>query len=203
MSAVGLIYVGTVLIINGLLLLGWLTPREAAPLNLFVGALQVLTPTYLIIAAAGDSDAIFAASGIYLFGFTYLWVGINAVKDYSNRGFGWFALLVAMCAVVYAIESFVRTEDAGFGVIWLLWAILWFLFFLVLGLEQDKLGPATGVYTIVTGAITTTAALMTLLDSWDDGWALAIVIAVIGVLALAVSTPAARTLSAPATEVVD
>lgn len=65
MSAVGLIYVEIVLIVNGVMLLGWLTPREAAPLNLFVGALQVFTPTYLIVVAADNVDAVFAASGIY------------------------------------------------------------------------------------------------------------------------------------------
>lgn len=91
MSGVGLIYVGAVLFINGVMLLGWLTPPEAGPLNLFVGALQVVTPTYLIVAAAGNTAEIFAASGIYLFGFTYLWVGINALKNYRGRGFGWFA----------------------------------------------------------------------------------------------------------------
>ena len=203
MSAVGLIYVGIVLIVNGLLLLGWLTPREAGPLNLFVGALQVLTPTYLIFIAGGDLNAIFAASGIYLFGFTYLWVGINAVKDYSNRGFGWFALLVALCTLVYAAESFLRAQDAAFGVIWLLWGILWFLFFLVLGLERQHLAPATGVYTVVVGVITTVAALMTLLDGWSGSWTVAIVIAGVGVLALAVSAPAARPLTAPVKEVID
>ena len=202
MSSVGLIYVGIVLVVNGIMLLGWITPREAAPLNLFVGALQVLTPTYLIVVAAGDVDEVFAASGIYLFGFTYLWVGINAVKDYENRGFGWFALLVALCGVVYATESFVRAEDLAFGVIWVLWGIPWFLFFLVLGLELTDLKPATGVYTIVIGVITTVAALMALLDSWSGGRTVAIVIAAVGLLALAVCSPAARVIASPPKQVV-
>lgn len=202
MSAVGLIYVGIVLIVNGIMLLGWITPREAAPLNLFVGALQVFTPTYLIIVAAGDVDKIFAASVIYLFGFTYLWVGINAVKDYSNRGFGWFALLVALCAVVYAVESFVRADDFGFGVIWVLWGILWFLLFLVLGLGIDGLGPATGMYTIVIGAVTTVAALMVLLNSWSGEQTVGIIIAAVGLLTLAVSPLAARALVSPAAQAV-
>lgn len=202
MSAVGLIYVGIVLVINGIMLLGWLTPREAAPLNLFVGALQVFTPTYLIIIAAGDAEQTFAASGIYLFGFTYLWVGINAVKEYSNRGFGWFALLVALCATVYSVESFVRADDAGFGVIWALWAILWFLFFLVLGIGRENLGPATGFYTAVIGVVTTVAALMVLLNSWSGGWIVAAVVAVVGLLALVVSAPASKALTAPSQEVI-
>ena len=168
-----------------------------------VGALQVFTPTYLIAVAAGDVDEVFAASGIYLFGFTYLWVGINAVKEYSNRGFGWFALLVTLCAVVYAVESFVRADDLGFGVIWVLWGILWFLFFLVLGIGLDALGPATGVYTVVIGAVTTVAAFMVLLNSWSGEPTVALVIAAVGLIALAVSSPAAKALVSPAQRVVD
>src|SRR5690625_610710 len=179
MSAVRLVYFGVVLGVLGLLLLRWVTPRAADPLILFVGGLQVITPTYRIFVAAGDPDAIFAASGIYLFGFTYLWVGINAVKDYSNRGFGWFALLVALCTVVYAADSFLRADDAGFGVIWLLWGVLWFLFFLVLGLERADLGPATGVYTIVTATLTAVAAYQVLLGIWSGGWLHAIIFAAI------------------------
>lgn len=203
MSSVALIYVGCVLIINGLMLLGWVTPREAGPLNLFVGALQVFTPTYLIIAADGDVDQIFAASGIYLFGFTYLWVGANCFTDHSNRGFGWFALLVAMCTVVYAADSFVRVGDLGFGVIWLLWGVLWFLFFLVLGLELDALGPPTGFFTVVAGAITGVAAFLSLMGGWTGEWAPAVVIAVIGAAALAASAPAARKLTPRTQGVVD
>ena len=207
MSDVALIYVGAVLIVNGIMLLGWLTPREAGPLNIFVGALQVFTPTYLIVTAGGDTAAVFAASGIYLFGFTYLWVGINALKGYSNRGFGWFALLVTLCTVVYAAESFLTVGDAGFGVIWLLWGILWFLFFLVLGLERGSLGPATGVYTTVIGVVTAVVAFMGLLDLWTGEWGVALIVAAAGVLALVVSAPVAKALTAPTTapttEVVD
>lgn len=202
MSAVGLIYVGIVLVLNGLMLLGWVTPREAGPLNLFVGVLQVVTPTYLIVAAAGNVDEIFAASGIYLFGFTYLWVGINCFTDHSNRGFGWFALMVAMCTVVYATDSF-GAGDLGFGVIWLLWGVLWFLFFLVLGLGIDALGPPTGFYTLVTGAITAVAAFMTLMGGWTGDWQTAVVIAVVGGAALLVSAPAAKKLAPPTREVAD
>ena len=55
MAIVGLLYVGAVLFINGLLLIGAVDPRAAAPINLFVGALQVVTPTYLIFTAGGQT----------------------------------------------------------------------------------------------------------------------------------------------------
>jgi len=43
MAAVGLFYVGAVLFVNGLMLLGKVDPRAAGFLNLFVGVLQRLT----------------------------------------------------------------------------------------------------------------------------------------------------------------
>ena len=42
MGSVGLLYVGAVLAVNGLMLMGRVDPRAAAPLNLFVGVLQVV-----------------------------------------------------------------------------------------------------------------------------------------------------------------
>ena len=56
MASVGLLYVAAVLFVNGAMLLGWVDGRSAAPMNLFVGTLQVITPTYLIFTAAGVKD---------------------------------------------------------------------------------------------------------------------------------------------------
>ncbi len=61
MGLVGLLYVGAVLFINGLLLLGVVETRAAAPMNLFVGGLQVVTPTYLIFTANNDPLVVLGA----------------------------------------------------------------------------------------------------------------------------------------------
>jgi putative amide transporter protein len=61
-ASVGLLYVGAVLFINGIMLLGWLDAKSAAPMNFFVGGLQVLTPTFIIFTANGDQNTILAAS---------------------------------------------------------------------------------------------------------------------------------------------
>ncbi|CCH31265.1 AmiS/UreI family transporter [Actinosynnema sp. NPDC047251] len=144
MSDVGLLYVGAVLLLNGLVLLGRVPARAAAALNLLVGALQCVTPTVLIIQADGNADAVLAASGLYLFGFTYLYVGIGALAGLEPEGIGWFSLFVAGAAVVYAGISFFRNGDPVFGVIWLAWALLWALFFLVFGLGEQRLTRFTG-----------------------------------------------------------
>ena len=70
MAAVGLFYVGAVLFVNGLMLLGKVDPRAAGFLNLFVGVLQVVIPTVLLVQSGGDQAKVLAASGLYLFGLT-------------------------------------------------------------------------------------------------------------------------------------
>jgi hypothetical protein len=186
MASVGLLYVGAVLIVNGLMLLGRVDARAAAPLNLFVGALQVITPTYLIFTSGGDADTILGASGIYLFGFTYLYVGLNLLGGLDGTGLGWFSAFVACCAVVYAGLNFGRLDDPAFGVIWLYWAVLWALFFLVLGLKREELTRFTGAVAIIAGVVTCAVpAFLLLTGVWTDNRRTeAIVIAAVCVLSL-------------------
>jgi hypothetical protein len=187
MASVGLLYVGAVLIVNGLMLLGRVDARAAAPLNLFVGGLQVLTPTYLIFTSGGNTDVILGASGIYLFGFTYLYVGLNLLGGLDGTGLGWFSAFVAACAVVFAGLNFGRLDDPAFGVIWLYWALLWGLFFLVLGLKKEELTRFTGAIAIVAGVLTCAVpAFMLLTGVWTDNQrTTAIVLAVLLLLSLA------------------
>jgi putative amide transporter protein len=188
MASVGLLYVGAVLIVNGLMLLGYVDARSAAPLNFFVGGLQVITPTVLIVTSGGDLDTILAASGIYLFGFTYLYVGFNLLGGLDGTGLGWFSAFVACCAVVYAGLNFGRFDDPAFGVIWLVWAVLWALFWLVLGLGRESLTRFTGAVAVLAGILTCAVpAFLLLTGVWADYTTIwAIVIAAVSVVALAV-----------------
>lgn len=199
MGAVGLLYVGAVLVVNGLMLLGYVTGPGAAPLNLFVGTLQVVVPTVLLIRAGSDPAGVFAASGLYLFGFTYLWVGINALGGLPGHGLGWFSLFVAVAALGYGWHAFTAESDPAFGVIWLLWSVLWGLFFLVLALERTELTELTGVVAVVEGVVTAAVpAFLILIGSWSANATTAIVLALLGVAAVAAGVPLGRRLAAHA-----
>ena len=153
MGAVGLLYVGAILFLNGTMLLGWIDGKSAAPLNIFVGLLQVVTPTYLIINADGDMTTILGASGLYLFGFTYLYVACNLMWDLDGTGLGMFSSYVAIAAVIYSLISF-NAGDPVFGVIWLYWAFLWLLFYILLARKRDGIGRYTGSVAAVQGFVT-------------------------------------------------
>ncbi len=209
MGSVGLLYVGAILFLNGLMLLGLVEARAAAPLNFFVGGLQVITPTYLIFTSGGDANTILSASGLYLFGFTYLYVGFNLLVGLDGTGLGWFSAFVAGCAIVYAGLNFGRFDDPAFGVIWLYWAVLWGLFFVVLGLKREEFTRFTGAVAVDAGIFSgAVPAFMLLTGVWDDYMTTTtIALAVIFVLSLALyprlREPRATATGAPAPELRD
>jgi putative amide transporter protein len=194
MGSVGLLYVGAILFLNGCMLLGWVNGKSAVPLNIFVGVLQVVTPTYLIFTADGNTAQIIGASGLYLFGFTYLYVAYNLWNDLDGTGLGFFSLFVAICAVVYAAIAF-NDQDYAFGVIWLYWSFLWLLFFLLLGKGRAGLGLYTGSVAAIQGWVTgAIPAFLLLTGRWADlnNSTVAVVLAVFGVVVFGALFPVMR-----------
>lgn len=183
MGSVGLLYVGAVLFVNGLMLLGLVPGKSAAAMNLFVGGMQVIFPTLIILQSGGDPATVLGASGLYLFGFTYLYVAWNQLTGATGEGLGWFSLFVAACAVVYGILQFTTFDDPVFGMIWFSWAVLWFLFFLVLALGKDALTRRTGWFTMLLGIFTGAIPAMLLLSgNYVTGALEGTIAAVIGIV---------------------
>lgn len=185
MSNVGLLYVGAVLFINGLMLIGKVPGKSAALMNLFVGGMQTIFPTIIIAQANEDPAVIFGASGLYLFAFTYLYVGIDQLYALPGDGLGWFSLFVAVCAIVFGTVLAVNFQDPVTAVMWYLWAVLWFMFFLVLGLHMDHLTIATGWFTLIVAHISATIpALLLLTGTFNSTVSNALWMAAAGLAAL-------------------
>jgi hypothetical protein len=203
MGNVGLLLVGVVLFVNGLVSVGVVEARGAAPLNLFVGAAQVVLPTLVLFQSEGDPGIVNATWPSYLFGFTYLWFGFIQIFDIDPRGFGWYSSFVAAVAVYYAIKS-VGT-DPVFAVIWATWAIMWSLFFVLLGLGVAKvgridLGHFTGWFLILLGVPTCSVSAILLLNGlWPTSVAAGSVAVAILFVATVLSVTLARR-SAPRDE---
>ena len=197
MSDVGLMFVGAVLFVNGLLLLGKIDAKGAAVFNLFVGALQVAVPFYLIATAPTTSD-ILLDSGIFLFGFTYLYVGIGNLAGYSPVGLGWYSAWVAIMATAFGITNIVKFHDPTIGLLWLQWAVLWGLFWVVLGLGVARLTALTGWLTLILSFTTCTIpGYLLLMGEWGHvpTW---LVLVVIAATAVALVPVARQTLRAGA-----
>lgn len=198
MSAVGLMFVGAALFVNGLLFLGRIDAKSAATFNLFVGALQVTIPFYLIATAPTAND-ILLDSGIFLFGFTYLYVGISNLAGHPPLGLGWYSAWVAVMAAAFGITNIVKFHDSTIGLLWLQWSVLWALFWLVLALGLTRFTALAGWLTLILSFTTCTIpGFLLLLGEWDQvpTWAVLVVIAA---TALAIGPIAARSLRRPAT----
>jgi hypothetical protein len=196
MSDVGLMFVGAVLFVNGLLLLGKIDGKGAAVFNLFVGALQVAIPFYLIATAPTTND-ILLDSGIFLFGFTYLYVGISNLAGHEPTGLGWYSAWVALMAAAFGITNIVKFHDPTIGLLWLQWAVLWGLFWVVLGLGQTRLTTLTGWLTLILSFTTCTIpGYLLLLGEWGHvhTW---LVLLVIAATAVALVPLARRNLVTP------
>ena len=76
--------------------------------------------------------------------------------------------------------------DGPFAVIWLYWAVLWFLFFCALGIERTHLARLTGWFAIITGVVTAAVPGALLVSGyWPTDTPVAIALACVGVLSLA------------------
>ncbi len=137
------------------------------------------------MTADGDAATLFSVSGVFLFGLTYLYVGLDALRELGSVGLGWFCGLVAVLALTYAGVS--AATDSFLAVLWLSWALLWALFFAILALGARGATVFTGWAALLLSQVTTTVpALLGLLGLWPSGPA-----ATLGVLALVVVLVAA------------
>lgn len=151
-----LFYVGAVLILNGLWMLGRIGDREIPVINLFAGGLSLLVALKLAFGDGADLASVKAAALSLLFSFTYLWVAINRFSGADGRGLGWFSLFVAITAVPVAIDVLGSAGTPGewwLGLSWVAWSILWLMFFLMLALGRPLARP-TACMAIGQGVLT-------------------------------------------------
>jgi putative amide transporter protein len=206
MSSVGLLFVGSVLFLNGLLFLGKADAKGVAVFNLFVGGLQTAVPFYLI-ATAHTPNQILGAAGIFLFGFTYLYVGIVNLAGFRADGIGWYSLWVAALATAFGLTNILRFHDTPTGLLWLQWAVLWGLFWVVLALGVERLTALAGWLTLILSLTTCTIpGFLLLLGDWGKvptwGVIASIVATAIALVPLALrSAPAAASAASASAEV--
>ena len=131
-----LLYVGIVLINNGICRICNVDGKSTAVMNIFVGALSVIVNIVTLVHGDitqtldtngdGNQDFYAAATGL-LFGFTYLFVACNNLFKLDLRPFGWYSLFVAINSIPAAYLSYNAGTSEGFwlAVIWIAWGILW------------------------------------------------------------------------------
>ncbi|TDT77950.1 AmiS/UreI family transporter [Litoreibacter halocynthiae] len=150
-----LLYVGAVLILNGLWLSGRIEDREIILINLVVAAISFFVAIHTAVFADTITD-VRAAAMTLLFAITYLWVAYNRLQDCDGRGLGWFSLFVSVTVVPVALLGFAQADSVmsiWLAFSWAAWAVLWLVYFLVLTL-QKPIQKLAAFFTLFCGVFT-------------------------------------------------
>jgi len=164
MLGIVLLYVGAVLLINGVGALGKVDGKSAAVMNLFTGGISFIINLVNLTHAKTPVDFYGIGTGL-LFAFTYLYVAITNWYELDGRGLGWYCLFVAITTIPSSMVSYFG-GDIRFTLIWLIWGFLWFLFYLALGAKKN-LGNLLAYSSIAIGIFTCwIPGYLMLIDKW-------------------------------------
>ncbi|MDE7244176.1 MAG: AmiS/UreI family transporter [Oscillospiraceae bacterium] len=168
MLGVCLLFVGIVLINNGICTLCHVDGKSAAVMNILTGGLSLFINFVNLV-----QGNYYAAGTGLLFCFTYLFVAFSKILKLSPVPFAWFSGFVAVNAVIFGtVEGIFGNAALGivpdwrWAAIWYLWAVLWGTAFVedVLGVKLGKFVPCLQVFEgVVTAWI---PAVMMLLQIW-------------------------------------
>ncbi|EOO32773.1 acetamide transporter [Bacillus cereus VD133] len=170
MGYVGLLLSGAALFLNSLVILGKAEMKSEGVFNLFVGALQIIIPFYLIMISDQSNWTVYSYAATFLFGLTYLYVGVTFIKGMDSSGLGWFCIWVAIIALFYMVVSFVQFHDVVNALTWFMWALLWYLFF-VLNTQKKNINQYLGRIAFVQSWVTLTLpSLFYFMGVWGEGF---------------------------------
>jgi acid-activated urea channel len=141
-TGIGLLYVGCVLLLNGVGMLQKFQPRAIAVMNFFTGGLYVVVNAIVLLVAVqsnAEPTVFYGVATSMLFGFTYLFVGFTNWFELDGRALAWYCFFVGVTTIPCSLLSF-QSGDVRFGVIWLVWGYLWLLYWVTGAFSKVKPG---------------------------------------------------------------
>ena len=155
---------GAALLVNGLATLGRLPRRDAATFSLVLGGTQVVLGVVHVSTGGTGPEVLLAAVGMFLFGLTYVYAGLDALLGLGSRGLGWFCGMVAFVGLLLA--GFWLAADPLLAVLWVCWSVLWGLLFASAALGAVRLEPFTGWALVLASQFTATFPAFLGLAGW-------------------------------------
>lgn len=156
MLGVSLLFVGIVLINNGVCTLCKIDGKSASIVNIFTGCLC------LFINAANLVQGNYYAAGTgLLFTFTYFFIAANKLFNLDPRVYAVFCTFISINAIIFGtVEGFIGIPSIGilpdvrWAIIWYLWAVLWGTAFVedIMGKKLGKFVPWLQIFEGVTTA---------------------------------------------------
>lgn len=172
MSSLALLFVGAVLLVNGLTFIGVVQPHSGIPINLFAGGTLLLAALPMVWTSIESSDtraALYSAVGFALFGFTYLGVALGTLLSADNRGLGVYCGWAAGISVILAYVNATTLSDPALSVLWASWVLLFLAFCIALTRTATFWSYAAGVLAVYQAFSTATIpALLLIHESWSS-----------------------------------
>jgi len=169
-----LIFVGIVLVLNGLSRFYNWDAKTTAFMNAITGGIIVIG-SLINFAKNGfdDTSGYLNVAAGFLFGITYIFIAANNLFKLDWRPFGWFSLFVTVfalyMAVLFGIEGVRdgRTSDWLFVYLWTAWALLWLNGFLDIVAKMKSMSKIFPYLSIAEGIFAAfIPALLMLTNYW-------------------------------------
>lgn len=165
MPYICLLLSGVALLVNGLATLGHVPRRDAAVCSLAVGGTQLVLGVVHLSSGTTATGALLTAAGMFLFGLTYLYAGLDVLLALGSTGLGWFCGMVALFGLLLAGAW--SGTDPLLAVLWVCWSVLWGLLFASMAMGARRLEPFTGWAVVLASQVTATVpAFLGLVGSW-------------------------------------
>lgn len=151
-----LFYVGAVLFLNGLWLMGKIADREIVVINVIAALVSGGAVLHDVFGSGAGAASIRNGALSLLFCTTYLWVAYNRLSGADGRGLGWFSLFVAVTTVPVFLRGLGGADggtDLWLAVNWAVWGVLWFMYFMLLALGRP-IQRQTAWVTLLAGIFT-------------------------------------------------
>ncbi|MHA6325314.1 AmiS/UreI family transporter [Roseivivax sp. CAU 1753] len=160
-----LLFVGAVLVLNGVWMTGRIPDRDIIVINLVTAGVTGFVAGLGLVQADTVTE-VRAVALTLLFSVTYLWVAVNRITGSDGRGLGWFSLFVAISVLPEAVQALTGARtgmQVWLGLNWLAWSGLWLLYFLTLAMKW-ALHRQTAVATLTGGVVTAWLPALILLN---------------------------------------
>ena len=163
MGGLAFFFVGAVLFVTAILIMGKADAKNVGVLHAILGILLFVMVIITLITAKGPGDYFFAFV-LLLFVFTYLPVATTYIFSFDAKAVGWYCLVVA----IFTIPAGLHMWGAAYKTSILLWIYggLWFCFYLLMGLEKAGMTKFVGYYTLVVSVLALVPGYLMLLEKW-------------------------------------
>jgi len=168
-----------ILFYNGFMILGKYGGKQAAVMNIVsglgIGGIGTWIGFTDQLAAVGPTQSLVAAVTCILFAITYFILAGEIFAGTDFKSLGYYSLSVAITMFLislgfFNVLGFALPFMTEFAVMWLWWAVLFFVFFLTFGLGKTGLTKFTGWFTIVTAFVTILYPQTAYLNFLSVGW---------------------------------